>query len=130
MIIPCYRCGKPLESPDAANADYVIGKDTITREPRGVLIALKHNQATLAKEAKMKEVDGEGKPKYPDLAIKDSEYDAIEIANIEASKAIGEDLVKVIAEVREKDIQKTGVVCPGCYRGSDIVIWGVHKEGG
>lgn len=115
MIIPCFRCKKKIDTPDAPNADYIIAEDTIVREPREVFIALKHNQVTLAKQAEMAEID-------------DSEYDAVEIPNVEAAKAIGEDLVKVIVEVREKDIQKTGVICPKCYRPTDFVIWGVHKK--
>ncbi|MBA7646150.1 hypothetical protein ES703_53912 [subsurface metagenome] len=128
MKIPCFRCGKGLETPDSSNADYVIAKDTVVREPRETLIALKHNQATLTKEAKMKERNPDGILKYPTLTIGDSEYDTVEIPNIEASKSIGEDLVKVIAEIRGKDIQKTGIICPNCYRPTDFVIWGVHKE--
>ncbi len=136
MIIPCFRCGKEIDTPDASNADYVITEDTVSREPREVLIALKHNQATLAKEARMAETktylaeDGVSeltRPKYPGLVIADSEYAQIEIPNIEASRSIGEDLVKVIAEVKEKDIQKTGIICPNCYKDTDFVIWGVHK---
>lgn len=193
MIIPCFRCGKKINAPDSSNADYVVAEDTVVKEPREVLIALKHNQATLAKEAKMKETvivkepkkvlyalqendttrdmkamglevsdddytqieieefedknklpdvvkviiktearDTE-KPRYPDLTIDDSEYDAEEVPNVEAARDFGEDLVKVIAEIREKDIQKTGVICPQCHRPTDFVIWGVHKvalEGG
>lgn len=114
MIIPCFRCGKGIDTPDSSNADYVIAADMVAREPREVLLALRHNQATLAKQAKGQD-------------IADSEYDSIEIPDIEARKTIGEDLVKVVAEMREKDIQKTGVICPGCRRPTDFVIWGVHK---
>jgi hypothetical protein len=116
MIIKCFRCDKGINAPDASNADYIIAKDTIVKEPREVFIAQKHTQATLAKLAE-----------NPDLELADGEYDAIEIPSVEASKSIGEDLVKVIVEVREKDIQKTGIVCPNCYRETDFVIWGVHK---
>jgi len=33
-------------------------------------------------------------------------------------------------EIRIEDtlIQKTGVVCPDCYKGTDFIIWGIHKE--
>lgn len=136
MIIPCFRCGKEIESPDAVNADYIIAQDTIVREPRETLIALKHNQATLAKQAEMKETetylaeDGVTeliRLKYPDLTIDDKECDTVEIPNIEAAKAIGEDLVKVVVEMKDKDIQKTGIICPDCYKETDQVIWGVHK---
>jgi len=27
-----------------------------------------------------------------------------------------------------KNIQKSGIVCPNCYKPADFVIWGVHKE--
>lgn len=128
MIIKCFRCGKEIDTPDSSNADYIIADDTVAREPREMLIALKHNQATLAKRAKMAEINPDGTPKHPDLKIADSEYDAVEVPSIEASQGIGEDLVKVIAEIREKDIQKTGIICPDCYRDTDFVIWGMHKK--
>ncbi|MBA7714184.1 hypothetical protein ES703_123201 [subsurface metagenome] len=139
-MIPCYRCGREIDSPDASNADYVIAQDTVVREPVEVILALKHNQATLAKEAKMKEtvpvydVDGLTEigrtPKYLGLTIKESEYDEVEIPNVMASRDLGEDLVRVKAEIREKDIQKTGIICPSCYKPTDTVIWGVHKKQG
>lgn len=128
MIIPCFRCGKEIDTPSATNADYIVADDTVVREPREMWIALKHNQVTLEKEAKMDMLNPDGTLKYPNLVIADGEYDAIEIPNIEASKGIGKDLVKVIAEIREKDIQKTGVICPDCYKPTDFVIWGVHKK--
>lgn len=35
----------------------------------------------------------------------------------------------VIAEdTKDSETQKTGIVCPDCYKGTDFVIWGVHKE--
>ena len=128
MIIPCFRCGKQIDTPDSFNADYVIASDIVVIEPREVLIALKHNQATLEKVAKMKELNLDGSLKYPNLSIPDNEYDEVEIPSFQASKAIGEDLVKVIVEIRDKDIQKTGVICPDCYKPTDTVIWGIHKK--
>jgi len=127
MVIPCFRCGKEIDTPNGSNADYVIADDMIVKEPREVLVALRHNQAILAKRAKMEELNPDSTPKYPDLLIGDTEYDAVEIPNIEAGKAFGEALVKVVVEVKEKDIQKTGIICPDCYRDTDFVIWGVHK---
>jgi hypothetical protein len=127
MNIQCFRCHKEINTPDSSNADYVIAEDMIVKEARESLVALKHNEKTLAKEQQIKELEAEGEPIPPELQIDDSEYDRVEIPNIEASKAIGEGLVKVIVEVKEKDIQKTGVICPECYRPTDFVIWGVHK---
>lgn len=114
MIIPCFRCGKELDSPNDGNADYIIAEDTIVKEPREVFIALTDNQATLEKRAKM-------------LEVNDSEYDKVEVPSIEeARRIIG--LAKIVVEIQEKDIQKTGVVCPKCYKKTDFVIWGVHKK--
>lgn len=65
MIIPCFRCGKEIDAPNASNADYVVAEDTIET---------------------------------------------------------------VIEDGLPKDIQKTGVICPDCYKDTDKVIWGVHKK--
>lgn len=128
MKIPCFRCGKEIDTPSSSNADYVIANDTVVREPREVFFALKHNQATLDKQAKIDERNPDGSPKYPDLVIEDDEYDAVEIPNVETSKIIGEDLAKVVVEERDVDVQKTGIICPDCFKPTDFVIWGVHKE--
>lgn len=32
MIIPCFRCKKELESPNASNADYIMAEDTKAME--------------------------------------------------------------------------------------------------
>lgn len=127
MIIPCFRCGKEIDTPNVSNADYIMAEDTIVKEPREVFLALKHNPATLEKQSMIAELDEKGNHKYPVLVIADSEYDQEEVPNTEAAKTIGEALVKVVVEVREKDIQRTGVVCPDCYKDTDFVIWGVHK---
>lgn len=128
MYIKCFRCERGIDTPNASNADYVMAQDTIVKEPREILLAVKHNQATLAKQAKIKEENVDGSSKYPDLVIADSEYTTVEMPDIEASKVFGEDLVRVIAKVEERKIQKTGIICPGCYRETDTVIWGVHKS--
>lgn len=134
MIIPCFRCGKKIDTPDASNADYVMAGDTSAKEPREVLVALKHNQVTLAKEEAIKKAQSEivHSPPTEDFVrsqFQDNEFDAVEVPSVgSASKQFGEDLVKVVAEIREKDIQKTGIVCPGCHKPTDFVIWGVHKS--
>jgi len=114
MKIPCYRCGKELERPDATNADYIIATDTVVKEPRAVLVALSHTPSTRAKAIAGKLID-------------DNEYQRTEIPNTEAGKAI-QGLVKVVAEVKDIDVQKTGIICPNCYRDTDKLIWGVHKK--
>ncbi|GAI81548.1 unnamed protein product, partial [marine sediment metagenome] len=88
MIIPCFRCGKEIDTPNSSNADYVIAEDMIAKEPKEVLIALKHNQATLAKVAKIKS----DKVAEGDLALptedfirskfEDNEYDAVEVPDV------------------------------------------------
>lgn len=157
MIIPCFRCGKEIDTPDDKNADYIMAEDTIKKEPREVFVALKHNQTTLTKvadvikqwrikqqqiieeaqlapdilpEDKPSDLSPDAKPTKDFIynQLQDSEYDAVEVINVAAAqRQFGEDLVKVIAEVRQKDIQKTGVICPECYKLTDTVIWGIHK---
>jgi co-chaperonin GroES (HSP10) len=116
MLIPCYRCEKLLESPNSSNADYIMADDTKEKEMRESLVALKHNQSTLEKQNKKEE-------------ITDEEYDVVIVASYEeAQRDLGEDLVKVVVRPVEVEIQKTGVICPDCYKDTDFVIWGVHKE--
>lgn len=145
MIISCFRCGKEIDTPDSSNADYVIAGDMVVKEPREVFVALKHNQVTLAKRAEIivdktetLDMEGEEQPEvkvpptedYIRSQFQDNEYDTVEVESvIAAQEQFGEDLVKVIVEVRETDIQKTGIICPSCYKPTDTVIWGVHKSG-
>jgi len=137
MIIPCFRCGKGIDTPDDTKADYIIASDTVAKESREVLFALKHNEATLTKVQKiLKEYtittdSGEKVPPAEDFIrnqFRDDEYDAVEVPSINAAKALGRDLVKVIVAVIERDVQKTGIICPDCFRTTDLVIWGVHKD--
>ncbi|MBA7624868.1 hypothetical protein ES703_32282 [subsurface metagenome] len=115
MIIKCFRCNKEIDTPNASNADYIMAVDTREMEVRESFVALKHNQSTLEKQSKKEE-------------IADEEYDAIPVASYEeAQRDLGEDLIKVVVKPAEVDIQKTGVICPDCYRDTDFVIWGVHK---
>lgn len=137
MKISCFRCGKEIDAPNESNADYITAKDTIVKEDTEVFIAYVHNQLTRDLDATMLErswqSDEHGEKhlrlKYPDLVILDSQYDQEEVPNVvTAQKQFGEDLVKVLAEIREKDVQKTGIICPKCYKLTDFVIWGVHKK--
>lgn len=115
MIIKCFRCGKEIDTPNSSNADYIIAEDTKGKEIREFLVALKHNQTTLEKQSKKEE-------------ITDGEYDAVIVVSYEeAQNNLGEDLVKVVVKPVEMDIQKTGVICPECYKPTDFLIWGVHK---
>ena len=36
-------------------------------------------------------------------------------------------VMELEADGTPKETQKTGIVCPDCYRDTDFVIWGVHK---
>lgn len=140
MIIPCFRCGKEIDTPglkakriphpdgkldkegkvkmvveEYYNADYIVAEDTIGIEMREVLVALKHNQATLEKQSKKEE-------------ITDEEYDTAIVASYEEARSdLGEGLAKVVVRLVGVEVQKTGVICPGCYRDADFVIWGTHK---
>ena len=99
MIIPCIRCGKGIDTPNEKNADYVVASDTIGQEPREVMKALYHNDETLAKQ-------GTGE------VVLDGEYDAVEISSYEDKG----NAVKVVVATEEKNIQKTGIICPDCHK--------------
>ena len=114
MIRKCLRCNKGIDSPDDKNADYVIAADFITDELRDILYVLKHNAATELKEANKEYIDN-------------SEYDWEEVPNVAASTMI-EKRVLVLAKQEMRSIQKTGIVCPDCYKPTDTLIWGVHKR--
>lgn len=138
MKIPCFRCGKKIKDANPLNADYIIASDTLVREQRDVLIALKHNQNTLEKRGKLikdnTDINDEGDlfPPTEDFLrnqFADSEYDAVIVPNIRTAQDwFNSDLVKIIAETRRQDIQKTGLICHKCYKTTDTVIWGIHKE--
>jgi len=116
MIIPCIRCGKKIDTPDETNADYVIAADLVATETREVMVAFRHNQATLDKKAEGLEID-------------DSEYDQAEIDLPNIQEAHADSLVEKLSPVlRPVSVQKTGIICPGCYEPDDTVIWGVHKK--
>jgi hypothetical protein len=115
MIITCIRCGKEIDTPDETNADYITAPDLVAIEVREVIIALRHNQATLEKKAQ-------------GLTIEDSEYDREEVgaSNIQAVHS-DSSVVKMAPVLEAVDVQKSGIICPECHRPGDTVIWGVHK---
>lgn len=125
MKMPCFRCGKEIDAPNASNADYVIADDMIAKESKEALFSLEHNEHTRHKQAVIDDLIERGLPIPPQAQVRDKEYDWVELPDISASHP-GE--VKLVVKVVEKDIQKTGIICPGCYRDTDKVIWGVHKK--
>ena len=114
MIIKCFRCGKEIDTPNDDNADYVIASDMIATEKRETLVALKENAATL--EAKSK-----------GGTVKLADYTQEEITSTDMVMD-AKDVFQIITLQKDKQIQKTGIVCPDCYLPTDIVIWGIHKE--
>jgi hypothetical protein len=97
----CIRCDKDLAE---ADADYVIAKDFIVKEKR-------HNFYAITGE-------GEGE-NYKESSIKIARPDeALLIPNV----------LRIEVKIEDEDIQKTGIVCPKCYKKTDFVIWGKHKK--
>lgn len=138
MIIKCFRCEKEIDTPKNSNADYIMASDTIVKEPRETPFALQENEVTKEKKKKMKETKTAIDPetgeeitilKYSGLKIEDSDFTEIEISDFEKSKKLP-NVKKVITRIEDKDIQKTAIICPKCYKKSDFVIWGVHKKKG
>ncbi len=130
MIIPCFRCGKGIESADNTNADYVLADDMIAEEVREQLTVVKNNAVTREKLAQIATSAPEtGKRMYPDVVITEDDYDRERIRDMKAAYTISrDDLIRVEASMGEEDVQKTGVICPDCYLPMDTVIWGIHKS--
>jgi len=126
MKIKCFRCEKEIDAPNSKNADYIIASDTIITEQREVLKALKEGTRFDEKKVKMAEVN-EGRPRYPNLKVTDKDYDKVELEKYEDAKLVPR-FFKLITEIEEKQIQKTGIICPKCYKKTDAVIWGIHAK--
>ena len=106
----CYRCGKKLERP--------------------VMVSIKGKKHTtpfheicdyvMAEDTKVDE-------ERPFFYAIDSEEKEIEYAKPKDAE-LSPDKVRI--EVRQKltSVQKTGLVCPDCYKDTDYVIWGIHKK--
>lgn len=126
MLIKCFRCYNLIDTPDASNAYYVRADDMIVDELRDVYTAVKDNEYTLETIQKILLVDAEGKPLYPDLVIKETDYTRIHYSSF--SDVHGDRLVRVEVTKEATPVQKTGVVCPDCYLETDDVIWGMEPE--
>lgn len=116
MIIDCIRCGKPIDSPHSSNADYIIADDTKMTEVQEQLVAIKHTEETWRKMERNE-------------VIQDDEY---QVVVVESPQKANEDPDTIRVELRmlPVSVQKTGIICPECYRGTDFIIWGVHKTDG
>ena len=96
----CIRCNKDLGQADNNNADYVIADEFIVREKR----------------------------EQPYAIISDSGLETfIPIKQITDSLLIG-DVKRIEVKIENVDVQKTGIVCPDCYKETDFIIWGIHKK--
>lgn len=114
MIIKCFRCKKKIDTPNENNADYIIASDTVVSEEVDVLEAIQ-----LTEEGRRLEV--------VNLKVPEKEVTRTEVLSLEeADRLPGVD--RVVAVRKVKPIQKTGIVCPNCWKPTDFVIWGVHKE--
>jgi len=111
----CFRCGKEIAHPDNTNADYVMAEDTkgINREEKIVVVALFTNDKI---KEKLKN----------DEVITIDDFDAVEVK--EAEDVLGAKSTYRKTVSTEREVQKTGIVCPDCYKPSDLLIWGIHKE--
>lgn len=96
----CIRCSKDLGHADSSNADYVIANEFIVKEKREQFYAI---------------TDGDkGEVFTPIKQTTDS--------------LLIPDVKRIEVKIEETDIQKTGIVCPSCYKKTDTLIWGIHKR--
>ena len=101
----CYRCNKDIEHPDETNADYIMAADTNVDDAVEVMFAVIPDNASLEKNAETR----------------------VEVTSLKEAAAVS-GLKRLETTVEVRKVQKTGIVCPGCYRPTDFIIWGVHKR--
>jgi len=137
MKIPCYRCGKEIDTPDEKNADYVMAEDTKVTEPREKTVMLPKTEAELKYEEDRMKKDLEmlwavaktcedTKVIPAGLTIEDI-YEEIEGVEQLLEDGLPPNKGVSLGFVTE-EVQKTGIICPICYRPTDFIIWGVHRE--
>ena len=102
----CCRCNKEINSPDCNNSDYIIADDFIINEEREIY------DFTIEEE-------DENTHEKNEKIIRSQEFnDAKKLQNIK----------KIEVKNELVPIQKTGIICPDCYKETDLIIWGVHKK--
>lgn len=59
------------------------------------------------------------------FSVPNSEFEHVEVddPHIVSQR---EDVARVYTQVEERDVQKTGLVCPDCVKDSDEIAWGVN----
>ena len=102
----CIRCNKDLGHADSSNADYVIADEFIVKEKREQMYAVTDNP--LVKDELLTELF---------IPIKQT-TDSLLIPDVK----------RIEVKIEDVDVQKTGVVCPECYKETDAIIWGIHKK--
>jgi len=120
MIVPCFRCGKRIEGADSSNADYIVASDTVVNEEADIFVATVVTDK--GKELlKQRSIDS--------LAVEDI-AEEVETYSIEEARNISPNVGHITVKKKVMPVQKTGIICPECYRETDFVIWGVHKKTG
>lgn len=51
----------------------------------------------------------------------------IALLDMEESRLV-DDLKHIEIVEEDTPIQKTGIVCPDCFKDTDFIIWGIHKK--
>lgn len=153
----CSRCGRDIERPIPENGNYVSGDDFVEDVPTPVLIGKKHTpesksrlnsldkvldvprgqiESSFSHEDAPAEVeyewgktrsrDGTEIPKTYTHPFRCVTFEDVEIPDIAAAHE-DPDIVRVEKHIEGRPVQKTGVVCIGCTKNGDEVIWGPAK---
>ena len=148
----CSRCEEQLTKPIRQNANYVIASDfaepteveTVyglfhTEETRSELDRLcsefpERDRQTLAaemanpdaEEFRTVRTDGDEEPREVEFSVPTEKFDWKEIDSANEVQ-VNDDCALSYHTVEERDVQKTGLVCPECAKDSDEVIWGVDS---
>jgi len=146
----CTRCGfDNYDEPIENNANYVQGADMVESRPNTVMFALKHTeltrtirdrlvdnwsmnitQANRAMAAKNDQYlkkttesdDGTEQVIFDHTDLSDDDFERVE-TNRPITPEEDAEIVKTVEETAQKEVQKTGIVCPDCVKDTDVVIW-------
>jgi len=124
MLIPCVRCGKLIESPNAANAKYIMnhsdkrtwGKDKVGRfrsiNPKtgDLNKPHKHFEDAITEMKKWRAI------RTKKIALEKSENIKTELEEQQKGEAVEEIIV-------EEERPKTAIVCFDCLQSDDTIIW-------
>lgn len=130
MLIPCVRCGKLIESPNAANAKYIMNPDDKKTWGNDIVARFRCiNRKTGDISDPRKHFDEAIAEMNARRRVYDIQIETLGPQTLEETKAILLNIgverdAEAIEEITVKEERpKTAIVCLGCVKPDDTIIW-------